>query len=100
MRKISKERAEEIDAAWQAATPTERLRLPRMSWLSVGDDIDYYEENPPKLELDAADRIEALELALHDIHVMALEAIGDEAPGLANDVLERIAVARASVVAN
>lgn len=77
MAKISKERAEEIDAAWQAATPTERLRLPRMSWLSVGDDCDYYEENPPKLELDAADRIEALESALREIANGEVDAGGN-----------------------
>lgn len=43
---------------------------------------------------------DALQLALHDIHVMALDAIGTEAPGLADDVLERIATARASIEAN
>ncbi len=41
----------------------------------------------------------ALRLAIHDIHVMALDAIGTEAPGLADDILERIAIVRASIKA-
>ena len=40
---------------------------------------------------------DALQLALHDIHVTALDAIGTDAPGLADAILERVAVARASI---
>ena len=64
--KISKERADELDAKWEAASPTERLRLPRLSWFAA-DDVTYFETPPSKLELQAADRIAELEAALRDL---------------------------------
>lgn len=62
--KITKERAEELSTAWNAANSTERLRLNRTSWIAWGEDVDYFEEEPSALELKAADRIEELEDAL------------------------------------
>ena len=61
--KISREYADKILAAWEAASPTERLRLPRMSWVAV-DDTVYFETPPSKLELQAADRIDDLEFEI------------------------------------
>ena len=60
MKEISKERAEELDAAWNAATDTQRLSMNRMSWFGA-DTVTYYEETPSKLELKAAARIEKIE---------------------------------------
>jgi hypothetical protein len=59
--------------------------------LSVADDLLNELRTPIERERDA------LRLALHDIHVMALDACGTEAPGLSNDILERIAKIRASM---
>ena len=63
LNEISKERAEAIDAAWNAASDTQRLGMPRMSWIGA-DAVTYYEEQPSKLELKAAARIAELEAAL------------------------------------
>lgn len=65
---VSKERADEIDAAWQAASMTERLSMPRLQWLSVGDgDTKFWELRPTTLEVFAADRIAKLEEALREM---------------------------------
>lgn len=65
---VSKERAEEIHAAWEAASPIERLRLPRLEWVTIGGKgTSYFEHQPSKLESDAADRIAELEAALRKI---------------------------------
>ncbi|MBX9862927.1 MAG: hypothetical protein K2Y42_09265 [Hyphomicrobium sp.] len=58
---ISEQRAEELRAAWDAATPTERLSLNRVSWFSAGQDVTYWENTPSELERAAASRIAALE---------------------------------------
>lgn len=60
MKEISEERANELDAAWKAASDTERLSLPRMSWFAA-DRVIFYEEQPSPLERTAAARIAALE---------------------------------------
>lgn len=73
MIEISKERADEIDAAWNAATATERLSLPRMSWLCVGGDTSYFESEPSELEKLAAARIAFLEAAI-ELALGALES--------------------------
>ena len=66
MKEITKERAEELDAAWNAATDTQRLSMNRMSWFGA-DSISYFEETPSKLELVAAARIKELETALRNV---------------------------------
>ena len=53
MSEITKERAEELDAAWRAADSVERLRLHRMEWFNAGDGTTYFEVLPSKLELVA-----------------------------------------------
>lgn len=60
---ITKERADELTAAWEAATDTQRLSMNRISWFG-SDTIKYFEEKPSKLELKAAARIAELEGAL------------------------------------
>ena len=60
MASISKERADEIDAAWQAASMTERLSLQRCQWFAA-DTTTYYELPPTELERYAAKRIAELE---------------------------------------
>ncbi len=64
MGEITKERADEITAAWDAASDTARLSMPRMHWVNAGDATSYFEEKPSKLELKAAARIADLEAAL------------------------------------
>lgn len=66
-KKITKERADEITAAWDAATDVQRLGMPRIQWLYVSggnDETDYWEHEPPPLEKAAAARIAELEAAL------------------------------------
>lgn len=63
MPEISEDRANELNAAWDAANSTQRLRMPRVSWFAA-DTVSYFEEKPSKLELAAADRIAKLEDAL------------------------------------
>jgi hypothetical protein len=64
---ITKEQAEAIDAAWHAASPTERLTMKRLQWISSGDRTSYFENEPSNLERQAATRIAELETALHKI---------------------------------
>lgn len=59
--------------------------------LSKADDLLDELRTPVEKERDA------LQLALHDIHVMALDAIGTDAPGLADDILERVHIVRALI---
>jgi hypothetical protein len=59
--------------------------------LSKADDLLDELRTPIEKERDA------LQLALHDIHVMALDAIGTATPGLADDILERVELARKTV---
>lgn len=66
MKAITQERAEELDAAWKAASEMERLTMNRMSWFSGGGSTEYYEEEPSRLERAAAARIATLEAALRD----------------------------------
>jgi hypothetical protein len=66
MIKISKERAEELDAAWKAASDIQRLRLHRLSWFA-GETVSYYEEKPSRLELVAADYIDELEKRINEL---------------------------------
>ena len=88
MKEISKERAEELDAAWNAATDTQRLSMNRMSWFGA-DTVTYYEETPSKLELKAAARIEKLEAALGEIaaNTYGTELTNSDAEN--NDILGR-----------
>lgn len=67
-KEITKARADEINAAWDAATSTQRLSMPRIQWFSVGGDTTYYETTPSQLELAAAARIAELEAALDEIN--------------------------------
>jgi hypothetical protein len=57
---ISKERADELDVAWQAATDVERLSLNRVEWWSA-EKTTYFEVEPSKLEKMAASRIAEIE---------------------------------------
>ena len=63
MTDITKERADELHAAWEAASDTQRLTMNRMSWFGA-ETISYFEHQPSNLERKAAARIEALEEAL------------------------------------
>lgn len=60
MSTITKERADELDAAWQAADSVERLRLSRMNWISDGETTDYWESKPSELERAAYATISSL----------------------------------------
>lgn len=64
---ISKERADELDAAWQAASDTQRLSMNRVSWFSA-ETTTYFEETPSKLELSAAAHIKVLEDELDTLY--------------------------------
>lgn len=75
MREISKERADELDSQWNAASDTQRLSLNRVSWLCVAPDTTYYESEPPPLEKKAAARIAELETALGKI-ISEFESVG------------------------
>lgn len=71
-KKITKERADEITAAWDAATDVQRLGMQRIQWLYVSggnDETDYWEHEPPPLEKAAAARIAELEAALRDVMI-------------------------------
>lgn len=73
-KKITKERADEITAAWDAATDVQRLGMPRIQWLYVSggnDETDYWEHEPPPLEKAAAARIAELEAALRPFAAIA-----------------------------
>ena len=81
MIEISKERAEEIHAAWEQASSTERLRLTRMEWVSANG-TTYYETQPSALEIVAAERIAELEddmrrIADHDLSNQRFHAGAD-----------------------
>jgi len=76
MTEISKERAEELEAAWDAATPTERLRMPRLQWLCVGQDTSYFEIKPSELELAAAAEIERLRAIMQELIAAGNEVAG------------------------
>lgn len=68
-KRITKERADEITAAWDAATDVQRLGMPRIQWLYMSGgngETDYWEHEPPPLEKAAAARIAELEAALRD----------------------------------
>lgn len=56
MNDISKEKADEMMAAWDAASLTERLVMDRVNWITVHD-TSYYVTSPSKLEKNAAARI-------------------------------------------
>jgi hypothetical protein len=83
---ISKERADELDVAWQAATDVERLSLNRVEWWSA-EKTTYFEVEPSKLEKMAASRIAELEAALRTTardaevakRMLADEVVRDEA---------------------
>ncbi len=96
MKEISQERAMELDAAWKDATYTQRLSMPRMSWFAA-DSVTYYEEQPSKLELMAADRIAALEAVLGEARLQ-LEYLHEkfQPTGSGNAVLARINAALAA----
>jgi hypothetical protein len=72
MKEITKERAEELDAAWKAATDTQRLTMNRMSWFSSDGSATYWEEEPSTLEKAAGARIKNLEDALRVIADMPI----------------------------
>ena len=72
-KKITKERADEITAAWDAATDVQRLGMQRIQWLYVSggnDETDYWEHEPPPLEKAAAARIAELEASLGKINAL------------------------------
>lgn len=79
-KKITKERADEITAAWDAATDVQRLGMQRIQWLYVSggnDETDYWEHEPPPLEKAAAARIAELEAALRPFAAFAEFAKSD-----------------------
>ena len=63
MNDISKEKADEMLAAWDAASLTERLVMDRVNWITVHD-TSYYVTKPSELERNAAARILKLEAML------------------------------------
>ncbi len=63
MSEVSKEKADALLAAWDAASLTQRLVMDRVSWVTV-DTTSYYLTKPSELERRAAARIEYLEMAL------------------------------------
>jgi hypothetical protein len=75
-RKITSERADELTAAWDAASSTERLSMKRIQWFSAGNDTTFWEMDPSPLETKAADRIAELEAALREL-VAAVDEQGD-----------------------
>lgn len=104
-KKITKERADEITAAWDAATDVQRLGMQRIQWLYVSggnDETDYWEHEPPPLEKAAAARIAELEVQLssmreeRDLAVTVAEGcrVLMERPVTEDDIQAAIAEAR------
>ena len=75
----------------------EALEIKKSCLGEDSDDVVNTLKNIAQVMVKAGKERDALQLALHDIHVMALDAIGTEAPGLADDILERVELARKTV---
>jgi hypothetical protein len=88
---ITKERAEEITAIWDAASTADRLTLPRVSWISVGDRVSYFEDQPTQLELKAAEEIRRLREALQAVRDEIVYGGGDAIEGPDIDKIHDIA---------
>lgn len=97
MKEISKDRADEIDAAFHAASPTQRLSLPYMSWIA-SNTVTYYEHSPQPLSLKASERIAELEAALLVIYRLAISASDETDPAEINGRLVEMAKAIRSVI--
>jgi hypothetical protein len=90
---ISEERFDELNAAWEAATPTERLRLNRTSWFCVGGKgTSYYEHKPSELEQHAATRIAELEATLRTL-LKEMRTMAERADLVCDDEAEAMLLA-------